>query len=323
MAFSDKKTVNNLIIKAVIILAALLVMTYLERDMSQKRADSIVGKLTQGRAHVIGMFPGPSGLQGIIMTGDAGPIVGWITQNGSAVIVGGVINTKTNNNETDAAASKYLGRTGGSDALAAQTANVTPAATPVAVEPVTTEHPPTAKPGQDALTAELNKFLAQASNFKGVDQLGFKDNHILYVFFDPNCIYCNKLFNDFQAMAPKFASMGVGVRYVPVAILKQSSVGRAANIVAHGWDALAQNERGFNAATEDGGSSEFLTGQDAANAIAAVRVNSQELAAIGAATADGKAGTPTLVWRASNGTPYFMGGYPDASTMEKIFATIK
>ena len=76
--------------------------------------------------------------------------------------------------------------------------------------------------------------------------------HQAYILFDPNCIYCHRLF---EALQPAIQKGTLAVRWVPVAFLKQTSTGRAYAILSSP-DPLAmllQNESDFNESTEDGG----------------------------------------------------------------------
>ena len=72
------------------------------------------------------------------------------------------------------------------------------------------------------------------------------------VFFDPNCIFCHKLYESF---APLIQAGRLRVTYVPVGFLKPSSPGKAAAILMarNRAAALAQDESRFNAGAEEGG----------------------------------------------------------------------
>ena len=72
------------------------------------------------------------------------------------------------------------------------------------------------------------------------------------VFFDPNCIFCHKLYESF---APLVRAGRLRVTYVPVGFLKPSSPGKAAAILtAHDpAAALNEDESRFNTGAEEGG----------------------------------------------------------------------
>lgn len=66
----------------------------------------------------------------------------------------------------------------------------------------------------------------------------------LYVFFDPDCPYCHRLYEDLQ---PLIGPKGLKVGWVPVGILKISSFGKAAHLLEakSPWQALARAENGY------------------------------------------------------------------------------
>ncbi len=79
--------------------------------------------------------------------------------------------------------------------------------------------------------------------------------HKLYIIFDPNCSICHMVYNLVQ---PMLASGDLQVRWIPVGIMAQSSVGKAAAILMGNNDAdrmalLKQDEDQFDLKTESGG----------------------------------------------------------------------
>lgn len=76
--------------------------------------------------------------------------------------------------------------------------------------------------------------------------------HQAYIVFDPNCIFCHRLFESLQ---PFIQNGSLAIRWVPVAFLKATSTGRAyAMLSSSNPEAvLLQNEKNFNEATEEGG----------------------------------------------------------------------
>src|SRR5699024_11211169 len=74
----------------------------------------------------------------------------------------------------------------------------------------------------------------------------------LYAFIDPNCIYCHKLY---QQAKPLISSGRLQVHWIMVGVLGQSSIGRAAAILAaeDSVAALAKNEASFQPRVERGG----------------------------------------------------------------------
>lgn len=76
--------------------------------------------------------------------------------------------------------------------------------------------------------------------------------HMTYAVADPNCIYCNKLY---QVTRPYVQSGDLAIRWIWVGFLKQNSAGLAQAILASTdpLAAMATDENGFNASTEQGG----------------------------------------------------------------------
>lgn len=109
---------------------------------------------------------------------------------------------------------------------------------------------------------------------------------IVYVYFDPNCIYCHELYDRLQ---PYLRSGKLSVTWIPVGFLKRSSVGKAEAILAapDPVRALAQNERLFDRAREEGAIAPAVN--PATAVAAAVYFNTRLLAR------SGELATPTLV----------------------------
>lgn len=79
--------------------------------------------------------------------------------------------------------------------------------------------------------------------------------HKIYIVFDPNCSICHMVYSVVQ---PMIASGNLQVRWVPVGIMQQSSVGKSAAILMGKTDAdrvalLKQDEDSFDMKTESGG----------------------------------------------------------------------
>jgi thiol:disulfide interchange protein DsbG len=282
--------------------------------LSKTQADAIVEKLTHHQAKVKRVFPGPSGLTGAVVSGRQGPVIVWITNSRSAVIVGGVVNAKTNQNLTMQATAKYLLHTGLADDSADQphpqtTADSVPSAS-------ASEQP---KSGESALRQFIRG--SRDGSFSEVSQPDLSGPHVLYAFVDPNCIFCHRFFDYVQAHLSEFRQAGVRVVYVPVAILKQSSIAKAAAIVDHGWPELLEDERKFDVDDEEGGI-QGLTGAALAQYASRVKVNTNWLANLANAN-HASAGTPFLVWQAGDGRAYYLDGFPAAKGMQEILASMR
>jgi thiol:disulfide interchange protein DsbG len=283
-------------------------------DLSPAQANVIVEKLTHHQAHVSRVFHGPAGLTGVIISGKQGPVVSWITNTRSAVIVGGVVDAKTNKNLTYQATLRYLTHS----AAAKKTAETQPAAQPKAVTVSDTSSSSGADP-----EAMLRNFVedAQGGMMAQVPQQGLSGSRTIYVFFDPNCIFCHKLFEYVQAHKAEFQHAGVRIIYLPVAILKQSSIAKAAEVVKEGWPALLRDESRFNVNSEEGGIA-GLSGAELSNYAAMVRSNTDWLKNLSAANHTNE-GTPFLVWKAGDGRVYYLDGFPTGQGVKALLASMQ
>jgi len=123
---------------------------------------------------------------------------------------------------------------------------------------------------------------------------------LIYVYADPNCIYCNKLWNELR---PYVQSGKVRVRWALLAFLKPTSKGRAAAILAaHDRNAaLAEDELKFDKDHEEGGIAELKPVSPDIDTVLKIHNDQMNDA--------GGAGTPTLIfqrqgsWNISYGAP--------------------
>lgn len=114
----------------------------------------------------------------------------------------------------------------------------------------------------------------------------------LYVFADPNCIFCHR----FYTMAePLVKADKLQLRWVMVGFLKPTSMGKSAAILsaADPLRALQVNETKFNVGAEEGG---IAPAPQAAPALQAlIKAHFSAMQAVGGS------GTPTLLYRTSAG----------------------
>ena len=126
-------------------------------------------------------------------------------------------------------------------------------------------------------------------------------------FVDPNCIFCHKFYEEAK---PLIDAGKLRVRYVVVAFLKPSSTPKAAAILgaADPAAAMAKNEKGFDAVTEEGG---IAPAQNpAAATLSAVENNTRLLGE------SGEMATPTLIYCNSKGEPTLVHGLGKESFMD-------
>lgn len=98
---------------------------------------------------------------------------------------------------------------------------------------------------------QTNIFTA-AQNASWFEQGNPKAPHQLYVIAEPNCSACHYLY---ESIRPYIGNGSLKVRWIMVAFLKPSSLGKAATIVSsrNPAQALESDESGFNAENESGG----------------------------------------------------------------------
>ncbi len=135
---------------------------------------------------------------------------------------------------------------------------------------------------------------------RGVIRMGRK-GPVLTVFLDPNCIYCHLLYEKLQE---PLAQGKLRVRYVVVAVVKQSSLQKAAAILGarDPAAALALDQEKFDAKTEEGGVKADTAPSKAL--VARINANSALMAKAGGD------GTPTLLYCSKSGGVQMLDGMP-------------
>ncbi len=141
--------------------------------------------------------------------------------------------------------------------------------------------------------------LADSPNTAWVQDGKANAKHVMYVVADPNCIYCHKLY---EMTRPAVQSGNLAIRWIWVGFLKDSSAGIAKAILAasNPSDAMAQNEKQFNDATESGG----LAPLSAPNADADAKF-AKNMAFLNKYQFPG---TPVLIFQGQDGNPMSLYG---------------
>ncbi len=138
----------------------------------------------------------------------------------------------------------------------------------------------------------------------------------LVAFFDPNCPYCRQLFQDLQ---PFIGEDGLGVRWVPVAILAPSSLGKAAAILQAGdrlQAFLAMEHHGLNPNLP--APATLSPGQISAKTRQALKTNDAVLKRAGVYYS-----VPLVVYRDRAGAPQLLLGVPrDAQALAALLRTV-
>ena len=126
---------------------------------------------------------------------------------------------------------------------------------------------------------------------------------IIYVFFDPNCMYCHAFWEVAHSVQ---AEIGLRIRWLPVGRLKPSSLPKAAAIVLsrHPGRAFTYDETHFDTATETGG----IPGVRSApsGVVHGIQANWKLMSVVLGAT-----GTPTIVYP-YHGRIVVQKGLPDS-----------
>jgi thiol:disulfide interchange protein DsbG len=144
--------------------------------------------------------------------------------------------------------------------------------------------------------------------------------HKLTIIFDPNCSICHVVYG---VVEPKIAAGELQVRWIPVGIMQQSSVGKAAAILQGKTDAerialLKQDEDHFDLKTESGGVPELkLQSSSDKNAPTPLATSTQEIEAAFNLVATnnqyfsdyGFSGTPVFFLKYSSGEKKFFPGF--------------
>lgn len=179
--------------------------------------------------------------------------------------------------------------------------------------------------GGKNVTAELVKKYSPGPDYKKVyDEIkgrqAIHDGHagpVIYAFFDPNCIFCHKLWDQTRA-AVKAGKLQIN--WLAVGFLKGSSTPKALAILTakSPIKAMYADETGFNDATEEGG----IAGVDMSNlskagqlALADIKANEKTM------HANGFNGTPAIIFKGKADNQYhaFMGLPPGGvETLLKI-----
>lgn len=155
--------------------------------------------------------------------------------------------------------------------------------------------------GKNLSAAYADEYLPKPDVAKVVDQLedtgrliqqGADDAPVMYVFADPNCTYCHRFYEQAE---PLVKAGKLQLRWALVAMVKKSSMGRAAAIITADdpLDALVENEAGFDEQSENGGIAPLDSVPDDLEQV--LKQNYRQM------TAAGGTGTPTLLYKQDGG----------------------
>lgn len=142
-----------------------------------------------------------------------------------------------------------------------------------------------------------------------------KSAHLIYVFFDPNCPYCHKVY---EILRPQVQRGEVELRWIPIGKLMVTSLGKAAALLEDKdpTAALARNERNFSQATGSFGGieEEPLPREDTLRRLKANHDLLQR---------SGNDGVPALLYRTKEGKANLLVGAPPAATLEAVVKALE
>ena len=122
---------------------------------------------------------------------------------------------------------------------------------------------------------------------------------MVYAFFDPNCPFCHFSWKAFQY----YEKVGLQVRWIPVAYLKDTSTGKAAAILQakNRLAAFTENEQKYSLKNHDGG---IKAAKPTTTSNKQLQANSEFMHQLGIT------GTPAIVWKDAQGKIQLKGGMP-------------
>jgi thiol:disulfide interchange protein DsbG len=174
----------------------------------------LVASASQGRAHFVKRFAGPSNLLGVVVQGNepgGRQLVGWATVDGRHLLLGNLF-------EAD-------GRELTAEAYARQVA---------------------------AHRATREEFLQQAHRASTVTQFP-SGTRTLYVFLDSDCVFCWHLYQEVSQLSGNFQEASVRLQWIIVGTQSAESAARGAAILEQGIDGLIANETRYDSVTARGG----------------------------------------------------------------------
>ncbi|MBI3561212.1 MAG: thiol:disulfide interchange protein DsbG [Gammaproteobacteria bacterium] len=137
-----------------------------------------------------------------------------------------------------------------------------------------------------------------------------KSPHIIYIFFDPNCPFCHKLYESTRAWVKQGKAQ---LRWIPVGMLTPTSHGKAAAMLVakDPLKAFYQNEESYR---QGGGIDE-----DFATPVVEKQLKANE--ALLARTGTGA--VPTLLLRTHKGAPLLVQGLPPKNKLGLLLEQVK
>jgi thiol:disulfide interchange protein DsbG len=229
-------------------------------DQDLVSAAALVKKISQEKASVTEVFRGPAGFTGVVVNAGEGKFIGWMPATRDVLIVGAMFDQNGKNVTQAEMVSRGF-------AQPAKPSDAGP-------------------PPKDAIQAAVEKTSSFTEGTSGP---------LVTAFVDFNCGYCREFFQRSRA----YIGQGtMRVRWVPVAILSDSSLPKAAAVLGNSDPSSAM------AMAEDG----TLTPVTSVSASLKEKIGANT--AVLNLLANGNPGTPTLVMRRADGTFNISPGLP-------------
>ena len=155
---------------------------------------------------------------------------------------------------------------------------------------------------------EFQRLYARLESATYVTEGAKQPKNVIYVFFDPNCPYCRHSWLALQY----YEKVGLQVRWLPVAVLKSSSLGRAAAILEADDPAAAlkKNESEYRMSGAEGGMPPV--DQPKPESVTKLGANRELMRLFGFR------GIPAMVWRGTNGEILGKAGMPNMRDLPLI-----
>ena len=265
-----------------------------------KSASLLIGALSKNTATVVRIYPGPDGLVGVIFKNPSGSMrVVWMTPHGAAIVPGPVITAAGQNltgiaQQAVDAVSKTL-PAGSPSSVTEGTGGGLPGPEPLALQTPS----PSGETSPRGKKMSADDFLLMSRHLKSV-AVGHGKREV-WIYFDPNCIFCNRLWEEMKPYA-----RSVTAHWIPVGFLKKEDSLRKATGILEAQNparALHENEDRFDTGSEEGGYPDP----------AKIDVNTERGVAtntIGLGQATGELATPTIVYQGTDGKSHSVMGMP-------------
>lgn len=142
-----------------------------------------------------------------------------------------------------------------------------------------------------------------------------QSRHVIYVFFDPNCPYCRRVY---EGLRDRVEIGDVELRWTPVAVLMATSPGKAAALLEskNPAEALHINERNFSVET---GSFGGIPEEPVPKPETEVKL-ARNLALL---RRSGMDSTPALLFRTRTGQVRFIVGAPPGPVLKSIVESLE